>query len=75
MLTDVQYAISQLRGINLRTMERTVDALWADRVQRALDALERVEAELDPEAGAITDEEMDAASAKVERDWPELFAQ
>lgn len=46
MLTDVRYAIKQLREINAKSLDHAGQYTTLDRIDRALDALARVEAEL-----------------------------
>lgn len=59
MNTDLAYALKQLRGINLKNLNHAGQYNASDRVQRAIDALSRMEAEekRDPE----TDKRADAS--------------
>lgn len=53
--TDLTYALKQLRGIDLKTLEGACPRAF-DRVQRALDALTRIENGLKHEAAEADDE-------------------
>lgn len=50
--TDLKYALKQLRGIDQR-LPLAASAL--DRVQRAIDALERIEAEIEADSADASD--------------------
>lgn len=70
MLTKLRYAMNQLReALPDRDLGPMTPAAVADRIRRALDALESVEAEMDtavpePEDDRMTDAEADADALK-----------